>query len=67
MPMKLNDNGYEEDGSVVSGIVGFKQHMDDKTKAPAVEAVHGWSLFLKPDSRFRNDLEAWEKSIQKRG
>ena len=64
VPMTIVDqDGYQEKSAIVAGMVGYKQ-CAEYGKPLALEAVHGWSLFLDPNSRFRNDLITWEeKSI----
>lgn len=66
VPMTIVDDidGYKEESAIVAGMVGYKQCNEDG-RPLALEAVHGWSLFLEPTSRFRNDLISWEeKSIE---
>ena len=65
VPMTIVDqDGYEEVSAIVAGMVGYKQ-CDEEGRPLALEAVHGWSLFLEPTSIFRNDLISWEeKSIK---
>ena len=61
VPMTIVDqDGHEEKSAIVAGMVGYKQ-CDEEERPLALEAVHGWSLFLEPSSRFRNDLISWEK------
>ena len=64
IPMKFSDPGREEKGAVIAGMVGYKFHnLTQGFPRPAVEPMHGWSLLLKPDSVFRNDLTDWEEKI----
>ena len=45
-------------------MVGYKK-FNEEGRTLALEAVHGWGLFLEPTSRFRKDLISWEeKSIK---
>ena len=62
VPLILNNGLVQEESVVAAGMVGYKIHSntnDDPTKI-AVEPVHGWSLLLKSDSHFRQDLIEWE-------
>ena len=60
IPMKFN----EEKGAVVAGILGYKFHeSEDNSKNPSIEAMHGWSVLLEPDSKYRQDLTSWEEKI----
>ena len=64
VPMTLVDYGYEEQSAIVAGMVGYKK-FNEEGRILALEAVHGWGLFLEPTSRFRKDLISWEeKSIK---
>ena len=64
VPMTLVDYGYEEQSAIVAGMVGYKKFHEEGITL-ALEAVHGWGLFLEPTSRFRKDLISWEeKSIK---
>ena len=65
VPMTIVDqDGQEEKSAIVAGMVGYKQ-CDEEGRPLALEAVHGWSLFLEPTSKLRYDLISWEeKSIK---
>ncbi len=67
VPMKVTDaaTGHSEDSALIAGIAGYK--VDPSGKIPAVEAHHGWSMLLEPNSAFRNDMDKWEKKINRGG
>ncbi len=61
VPMKVTDGASTEDSALIAGIAGFRVH--DNDAVPAVEANHGWSMLLEPNSVFRANMESWEKKI----
>ena len=63
IPMKFSDPVREEQGAIISGMIGYIFHHSTNITRPAVEPVHGWSLLLEPDSVFRRDLTNWEQNI----
>ena len=64
VPMTFSDEITEEQGAIVAGILGYKFHLGQRNKTgPAVEPMHGWSLLLKPNSIFKQDLSDWEKTV----
>lgn len=62
VPMKLVDlpRGLEDESILVAGILGFTvvDEGDGKDLPPVVQANHGWSLQLTPDSPFRSKKTA---------
>ena len=67
VPMKVIDGvtGHEEDSALIAGIAGYK--IDTTGKVPSVEAHHGWVMLLEADSKFRHEMEAWERKINQGG
>jgi len=64
VPMKFSDPGRQEKGAVIAGMAGYKYHVPENNTRPAVEAMHGWSLLLEPNSVFRSDLSDWEQKVK---
>jgi len=48
VPVKIFDNGIEDEGVLVAGTVGFT--VEEGERAPLVMAKQGWSLLLPPGS-----------------
>ena len=65
IPLKLEDRfkGIEDHSAVIAGMMGYKFHHETTTTRPAVEPMHGWTLVLKPNSVFRENLSNWEQNI----
>ena len=65
IPIKLarHDNIPEEQSAVIAGIMGYKFHHETNTTRPAVEAMHGWTLLLEPNSARRKYLTDWEQQV----
>ena len=55
--MTITDGSDVEDSAIVTGMVGYKFHNDTQS----VEPTHGWSLLLKQNSTFRNEIIIWEE------
>jgi len=65
VPLTIARPRITEEADLVGGVTGYKVEEDavimnttkfkfkTKTKFPMVQTVHGWGLFLKPDSVFR--------------
>ena len=54
VPMKLKENSHEENSTLVAGIAGIKIYKYDRD-TPAVQANHGWAMFVDPASRYNQD------------
>ena len=56
VPMKINDNGYMENATLLGGIGG--NHIKEKYDGnnTIIEAVHGWTMLLESDSKFRSRM-----------
>ena len=67
IPLKLKDGsrGIEDKSAVIAGMMGYKFHHETTTTRPAVEAMHGWTLLLEPNSIYRENLSNWEQNISK--
>ena len=65
IPIKLAGHGNipEEQSAVIAGIMGYKFHHESNISRPAVEAMHGWTLLLEPDSPRRKYLTDWEQKV----
>ena len=57
VPMTITDGNDVEDSAIVTGMVGYKFH----NETHSVEPIHGWSLLLKQNSTFRNEIIIWEE------
>ena len=59
VPLTITDGFNTEEADLAAGVTGYKVEedavMDEETKTtyPMVQSVHGWGLFLKPNSAFR--------------
>jgi len=57
VPLTIAHPRITEEADLVGGVTGYKVEEDavivNTTKFPMVQTVHGWGLFLKPDSVFR--------------
>jgi len=64
IPIKLEGEKGDEDSAVVAGMAGYKIHINGRNGVPALEPVHGWSLFLEPNSAYRphNDSD-WQEQV----
>ena len=56
VPLEIHNNGTKENAVFVSGIAGVK--VDNSNDIPAVEARHGWALFVNKESNlgYQNHL-----------
>ena len=65
IPLKLKDGsrGIEDKSAVIAGMMGYKFHHETTSTRPAVEAMHGWTLLLEPNSIYRENLSNWEQNI----
>ena len=52
-----------EESAVIAGIMGYKFHPETNITRPAIEAMHGWTLLLEPDSPRRKYLTDWEQKV----
>ena len=43
--------------------MGYKFHPETNITRPAVEAMHGWTLLLEPNSPRRKYLTDWEHKV----
>jgi len=63
----INLAGYgdipEDKSAVIAGIMGYKFHPETNITRPAVEAMHGWTLLLEPNSARRKYLTDWEQRV----
>jgi len=59
IPMKFG----AEESAVIAGIMGYKFHPETNITRPAIEAMHGWTLLLEPDSPRRKYLTDWEQKV----
>ena len=65
IPLEVSNNGKKERAEFVSGIAGIIVH--DSGEIPAVEARHGWSLFVGQESEwlYQNHLVIRDRSNTK--
>ena len=61
--LKASEEIPEDKSAVIAGIMGYKFHLETNMTRPSVEAMHGWTLLLEPNSARRKSLTDWEQKV----